>query len=186
MRRGATARAPVRCVPPSAPMSARAASVATAALDFLLLETTREYMDKGEAGARALDGIGYRIGARLAERHTNGRPRFTDATEVVLCLCKEFWPLVHGKRIDSLKTNNKGVFVLTDLRLRWIANVCAVSGDGNDAGDDAASRVTRTHTRVCVGMLCGFLTACGFKAEVSADTKNAPQVVFTIRMHGAS
>ena len=111
------------------------ASVSASALDFLLLEATREYLDKGEAGHRALDRIGYTVGSQLAERYTKDRPRFGDATEVILCVCKEFWPAVFGKRIDSLKTNNKGVFVLTDVQLKWIGNVRAV-GHSNADGEN--------------------------------------------------
>ena len=103
----------------SAPGASGRAFVSESALDFLLLEATRRYMDKGEAGRRALHRMGFQVGAQLAERHTKDRARFADSTEVVLFVCKEFWPAAFGKRVDSLKTNNKGTFVLTDNAFRW-------------------------------------------------------------------
>ena len=157
------------------------ASVSASVLDFLLLEATREYLDKGEAGHRALDRIGYTVGSQLAERYTKDRPRFGDATEVILCVCKEFWPAVFGKRIDSLKTNNKGVFVLTDVQLKWIGNVRAV-GHSNADGENKKKQVSADVARIPSGMLSGFLNTCGFAAEVTADTSNAPQCMFTIRL----
>ena len=43
-------------------------TVSESALDFLLLETVRGYRDKGEAGRRAVEAMGYRVGTQLAER----------------------------------------------------------------------------------------------------------------------
>ena len=74
----------------SAPGASGRAFVSESALDFLLLEATRRYLDKGEAGRRALHRMGFQVGAQLAERHTKDRARFADSTEVVLFVCKEF------------------------------------------------------------------------------------------------
>jgi hypothetical protein len=165
----------------STPGSSSGTFVSESALDFLLLEATREYLDKGEAGRRALDRMGYQVGAKLAERYTRDRPRFADSTEAVLFVCKEFWPLTFGKRVDSLKTNNKGTFVLTDASFRWTRNIRAV-GASAEAGESARRAVATEHARVPAGMLTGFLTALGYPAEVVADAKNAPAVVFTVRL----
>ena len=43
------------------------------------------------------------------DRYTRDRARFLDQTEVILFLCKEFWLDVFKKRVDNLKTNNRGV-----------------------------------------------------------------------------
>ena len=105
------------------------------------------------------------MGAQLAERHTKDRARFADSTEVVLFVCKEFWPAAFGKRVDSLKTNNKGTFVLTDNAFRWTRHVAAV-GPSADAGESARRAVAAEHARVPAGMLTGFLATLGYPAEV--------------------
>ena len=169
----------------SAPGASGRAFVSESALDFLLLEATRRYMDKGEAGRRALHRMGFQVGAQLAERHTKDRARFADSTEVVLFVCKEFWPAAFGKRVDSLKTNNKGTFVLTDNAFRWTRHVAAV-GPSADAGESARRAVAAEPARVPAGMLTGFLATLGYPAEVEADAKNAPAVVFTVRLQGGA
>ena len=138
----------------SAPPAPRP-TVSESALDFLLLETVRGYRDKGEAGRRAVEAMGYRVGTQLAERcvacarrgsppahlpsrrlprpptprppsltrtrappadplprdgsrrRTKDRARFTEPTEAILFVCKEFWP-VFKKRVDNLKTTTAG------------------------------------------------------------------------------
>ena len=169
----------------SAPGASGRAFVSESALDFLLLEATRRYLDKGEAGRRALHRMGFQVGAQLAERHTKDRARFADSTEVFLFVCKEFWPAAFGKRVDSLKTNNKGTFVLTDNAFRWTRHVAAV-GPSADAGESARRAVAAEHARVPAGMLTGFLATLGYPAEVEADAKNAPAVVFTVRLQGGA
>ena len=47
-------------------------------------------------------------------------------------LCKEFWQEVFKKRVDNLKTNNRGVFVLQDNAFRWSRNLHVAGPVGMD------------------------------------------------------
>ena len=75
-----------------------------------------------------LENMGYRVGMAYAERLTRDRPRFVDALDVVKFVCKEFWTAVFRKQVDNLKTNHKGVYVLTDNQFRWFLRMSAEGG----------------------------------------------------------
>lgn len=49
-------------------------SVSESALEFLMLEAVRVYHEKGEAGRRALEAMGYQVGTQLAERFVHPTP----------------------------------------------------------------------------------------------------------------
>lgn len=61
-----------------------------------------------------LELIGYRVGVGITEKFSRDRPRFTDPLDVIKFLCKDLWTIVFKKQIDNLKTNHRGVYVLTD------------------------------------------------------------------------
>ncbi len=71
-----------------------------------------------------LDDIGYSVGYRLIEK-LSSQAKFigTDHLEIVKFICKEFWEIVFKKKIDKLQTNHKGVFVLSDLKFKWVEKV---------------------------------------------------------------
>ncbi|KAL8728124.1 MAG: hypothetical protein Q9166_005605 [cf. Caloplaca sp. 2 TL-2023] len=74
--------------------------------------------EQREAAFRRLDGLGYRVGQGLVERFSRDRPRFIDTLDMIKFLCKDMWTLVFRKQIDNLKTNHRGVYVLTDNTFR--------------------------------------------------------------------
>ncbi|KAF7529193.1 hypothetical protein G7054_g9923 [Neopestalotiopsis clavispora] len=49
-------------------------------------------------------------------------------------LCKDLWTLVFKKQIDNLKTNHRGVYVLTDNMFRPLSRM------STDAGGQAVVR----------------------------------------------
>ena len=51
------------------------------------------------------------------------RPVFSDKMDAIKFLCKEFWLHIFRKQIDKLRTNHKGIFVLTDQSLRWLSHI---------------------------------------------------------------
>ena len=61
-----------------------------------------------------LEKQGYRLGQMLAERYTKDRPSFQDDLDRIKFICKDLWQVVFAKQVDNLKTNHRGVFVLTD------------------------------------------------------------------------
>ena len=53
---------------------------------------------------------------------------------MVLWTCKEFWQEVFGKRVDNLKTNNRGVYVLTDTAFVWMAGLRPIGATEEEGG----------------------------------------------------
>ncbi|KAI9672429.1 MAG: Trafficking protein particle complex subunit 33 [Trizodia sp. TS-e1964] len=84
--------------------------------------------EQREAVFYRLEMLGYRVGLGMAERFSRDRPRFTDTLDVIKFLCKDLWTLVFRKQIDNLKTNHRGVYVLTDNTFRPFARMSAEAG----------------------------------------------------------
>ena len=117
-------------------------------------------------------------------RYTKDRARFTEPTEIILYLCKEFWPDVFKKRVDNLKTNNRGVYVLTDNAFRWVRHLHAV-GSSREAGEAAKREYAVTCARFPAGVVRGALANLGAPCVVVAEC-DPPSCVFTVRLRGAA
>lgn len=74
-----------------------------------------------------MDPLGYRVGYSLAEQATLERTRFVDVLDIIKFLCKDIWMLLFKKQIDNLKTNHRGVYVLTDSSFKWISRMSSDS-----------------------------------------------------------
>ena len=111
-----------------------------------------EFMDDAADWMRRVDGetaraacdrlelVGFRIGDRVGERVSAHEDPFADEQSAIMCACKEFWTFAHGKRVDALKTNNKGTFVFHDDQFRAMRGVrCSSSSAGSSAGSSAAA-----------------------------------------------
>jgi len=86
------------------------AEVADACLDFLTIEMVNwatNTSSSNEAVYSRLEGLGFDVGVRLAERATRDRPRLQDNLEAFKFLCKDFWTEVFKKQVDNLKTNHR-------------------------------------------------------------------------------
>lgn len=70
--------------------------------------------DLREVVKSRLEKQGHRLGQLLAERYTKDRPSFQDDLDRIKFICKDLWQVVFAKQVDNLKTNHRGVFVLTD------------------------------------------------------------------------
>ncbi|KAJ1545444.1 Trafficking protein particle complex subunit 33 [Cladochytrium tenue] len=116
-----------------------------------------------EAAYFKLETLGYRVGMAIAERATRDRPRFADNLEIVKFICKDFWISVFRKQVDNLKTNHRGVYVLTDNNFRWFARMSA---------DGPASETSK---------LAGALANLGIVSVVIAEVSNIPQCTFQIK-----
>lgn len=71
-------------------------------------------------------------------------------------LCKEFWFEVFKKRVDNLKTNNRGIYVLQDNAFRWIRNLHAI-GPSEEAGNTALREYAASYTHFPCGIIRGLL-----------------------------
>ncbi|GAP88523.2 putative bet3 family protein [Rosellinia necatrix] len=130
--------------------------------------------EEREAVFFRLDGLGYRVGLGLVERFSRDRPRFTDTLDAIKFVCKDLWMLVFKKQVDNLKTNHRGVYVLTDHSFRPLSRMSA------DAGGQAIVRAQPFLWFPC-GILRGALAAMGINATVQAETSELPSAVFQIK-----
>ncbi|KAM3417307.1 hypothetical protein BST61_g5559 [Cercospora zeina] len=87
-----------------------------------------------------LDNLGYRVGQGLTERYSHTRPRPQTPLEAIKFICKDLWTILFRKQIDNLKTNHRGVFVLTDSRFQPISRMSVDRRAGPRAGEDALRR----------------------------------------------
>ncbi|KAF2999232.1 Trafficking protein particle complex subunit 33 [Curvularia kusanoi] len=67
-----------------------------------------------EAVFHRLEALGYRVGLGIVERFSRDTPRPTTPLDCIKFLCKDLWTLLFRKQIDNLKTNHRGIYVLTD------------------------------------------------------------------------
>ncbi|KAI1807930.1 transport protein particle component [Daldinia bambusicola] len=121
-----------------------------------------------------LDGLGYRVGLGLVERFSRDRPRFNDTLDAIKFVCKDLWMLVFKKQVDNLKTNHRGVYVLTDNVFRPLSRMSA------DPGGHAVLRAQPFLWFPC-GIIRGALAAMGIAATVQAETSELPGAVFQIK-----
>lgn len=141
---------------------------------------------------RRLEALGQDIGRRIAERHAHYRDRMEQDLEKVKFICKEFWESTFRKQVDVLRTNHRGLYVLTDNNFSWLASVCppktssSTSADGSTQAQkgqkpkqkqameqdtpDVVSRLTAEDLIVLpCGIICGALTRLGLRCRVTAD-----------------
>ncbi|KAK8081781.1 trafficking protein particle complex subunit 6B [Apiospora saccharicola] len=121
-----------------------------------------------------LETLGYRVGLGLVERFSRDRPRFNDTLDVIKFLCKDLWTLVFKKQIDNLKTNHRGVYVLTDNAFRPLARM------STETGGQAVLKAQPFLWFPC-GIVRGALAALGINATVQAETSELPGAVFQIK-----
>lgn len=82
--------------------------------------------------------------------------------------------LVFRKQIDNLKTNHRGVYVLTDNAFRPFSRM------STEAGGGAVQRAEPFLWFPC-GVVRGALAAMGVNATVQAETNELPGAVFQIK-----
>ncbi|PNP41490.1 hypothetical protein TGAMA5MH_06591 [Trichoderma gamsii] len=121
-----------------------------------------------------LEAQGYRVGQGLVERFSRDRPRFNDTLDVIKFLCKDLWSLVFGKNIDNLKTNHRGVYVLTDNAFRPFSRM------STETGSQAVVRAQPFLWFPC-GIIRGALAALGINATVQAEVNELPGAIFQIK-----
>lgn len=161
------------------------ASVAESCMDFLMAEIVKQMHrqpneaptenDK-EAAYFKLEALGYRVGMAIAERATRDRPRFVDNNlDIVKFICKDFWISVFRKQVDNLKTNHRGVYVLTDNNFRWFSRMSA------DGPPSETSKLAFQHVAFPCGLIRGALANLGVQSVVIAEVPNIPQCTFQIK-----
>ncbi|OJD11590.1 hypothetical protein AJ78_07661 [Emergomyces pasteurianus Ep9510] len=127
-----------------------------------------------EATFYRLETLGFRVGQGLAERFSRDRPRFTDNLDVIKFLCKDFWTILFRKQIDNLKTNHRGVYVLTDNAFRPFTRMSM--SNRNEAIAKAQS-----YLWFPCGIIRGGLASMGINATVQAESSDLPGATFQIK-----
>lgn len=132
--------------------------------------------DRVNNACETLELIGARIGERLAELATTttiAMDPFGDQQEAIMCACKEFWLLAHGRRVDKLKTNNRGTFVLHDDAFTAMRSVTRITHGGGVGGVDAIDANEDAYVRCALafhaGATRGGLRALGVRATVAGE-----------------
>ncbi|KAK2728719.1 bet3 family protein [Colletotrichum kahawae] len=118
-----------------------------------------------------LETLGYRVGQGLVERD---RPHFNDTLDVIKFVCKDLWSLVFRKQVDNLKTNHRGVYVLTDNSFKPFSRM------STETGGQAVVRAQPFLWFPC-GIVRGALAALGINATVQAETNELPAAIFQIK-----
>ena len=142
-----------------------------------------------EMSAAKMERMGYSVGYRLCERlaqhrafNASGKDHASALAaaqlDAVKFLCKEIWMEVFRKQIDKLQTNHRGVFVLKDLELRWLARF---------PSNQESARVTAIQLLgFPCGIIRGVLSNLGISAVVScdflADGQNMSACSFNIKI----
>ncbi|KAJ4302844.1 hypothetical protein N0V90_001735 [Kalmusia sp. IMI 367209] len=160
-----------------------------------------------EAVFHRLDALGYRVGLGVVERFSRTAPRPTDPLSTIKFLCKDLWTLLFRKQIDNLKTNHRGVYVLTDNTFKPLTRMsfdtrkydqsahaaAAVAVEKlNEFGDLAgfgrdANSIARAQPFLYfpAGVVRGCLAGLGVQATVTAETSGLPAATFKIQTTGA-
>ncbi|KAI9865013.1 MAG: Trafficking protein particle complex subunit 33 [Vezdaea acicularis] len=142
--------------------------------ELSLSETKLDDDEEREAAFYRLEMLGYRVGQGLAERFSRDRPRLTDTLDVIKFLCKDLWTLVFRKQIDNLKTNYRGVYVLTDNTFRPFSRM------STEAGGQAIIKAQPFLWFPC-GIIRGALASMSINATVHAETSQLPSATFQIK-----
>lgn len=133
-------------------------------------------------------------------RFSRDAPRPTAPLDAIKFLCKDLWTLLFRKQIDNLKTNHRGIYVLTDNTFKPLTRMSFDTKKFDAAmqaalvqqtGDVALGRDANTQARVQpflyfpAGVIRGCLASLGITATVTAESAALPGATFQIRTAGA-
>ncbi|KAK3717763.1 hypothetical protein LTR37_005534 [Vermiconidia calcicola] len=131
-----------------------------------------------------LDSLGYRVGQGLVERFSTGKPRPQTPLDAIKFICKDLWTLVFRKQIDNLKTNHRGIFVLTDNRFQALSRMSVNRRAGKEVVEEGLLRAGM-YLYFPSGVIRGALAGLGIEATVTGETAEIPTATFQIKTKGA-
>ena len=109
------------------------------------------------------------IGERLIEKFAMERNRFETTLDIIKFICKDFWDRCFKKHVDMLRTNTKGLFILTDNHFRWLSRV---GGSGQGKVEDFVV--------LPCGLVCGALLRLGVRCRVTAEVFKGKDEVYGV------
>lgn len=115
--------------------------------------------------------------------------------DAIKFICKDLWTLLYQKQIDNLKTNHRGVFVLTDNQCQPLGRMSIDRKRGPKAAEETLRRaqtvcaksseqdckLTRQFLFFPCGIIRGALSGFGIEVSVHADTADLPVATFHIK-----
>ncbi|CUA71396.1 Trafficking protein particle complex subunit 6B [Mus musculus] [Rhizoctonia solani] len=141
------------------------------------IPTAKGALDENEEALRVrLESIGMHVGANLVERISRDRPRFTDTLDIVKFICKDLWTTVWEKQVENLRTNHRGVYVLTDSPFKPLARISAY-GTAPEIIQKA-----KVYAYVPAGIIRGALARLGLQGTVTPDISDLPRCTFQIKL----
>ena len=120
-------------------------------------------------------------GQKLIEILTREQSQsFKDDLEVMKFICTPVWKYMFNKGVDNLKTNNKGVYILSDNEFKLIGKIV-------QAGDSIVEKhLHRSRISLYLSYINGLVRGCldnlGLSASVSAVFEaNALSITCTLK-----
>jgi len=143
--------------------------------EILALNYPVKSNDEPAAVIQRLDLLGYDVGYRLIEKvAANNKFIGSEPLDLIKFICKEFWEEVFRKKVDKLQTNHRGVFVLSDLKFKWLERYTS---------DDIVSKQAAARMlHFPCGILRGALANLGVFTIINADFNTLPACTFNIRI----
>lgn len=130
-----------------------------------------------EALRLRLEALGVHVGANLAERLCKDRPRFTDTLDAIKFVCKDIWTTVWDKQVDNLRTNHRGVYVLSDNTFKPLLRL------SSPLGPQDTLRRARTYASLPAGIIKGALGRLDLHAtSVVPEISVLPACTFQIKL----
>jgi len=93
---------------------------------------------------------------------------------VIKFLCKDLWTLLFRKQIDNLKTNHRGVYVLSDQSFYSFRRMSTKSSS-------EAITEAQAYLWFPSGVIKGTLASLGIEATVNAETSQLPAATFQVK-----
>ncbi|KAG8695411.1 Trafficking protein particle complex subunit 33 [Ceratobasidium sp. 394] len=138
---------------------------------------TKSTADEDEEAVRVrLESIGVHVGTNIVERLARDRPRFADTLDTVKFICKDVWTAVWEKQVENLRTNHRGVYVLTDTPFKPLARISAY-GNAPEIIQKA-----KMYAYVPAGIIRGSLARLGLHGTVAPDITDLPRCTFQIKL----
>ncbi|KAF8603187.1 transport protein particle component [Ceratobasidium sp. AG-I] len=132
--------------------------------------------DDEEAVRIRLESIGMHVGTNLVERLARDRPRFTDTLDTVKFICKDVWTAVWDKQVENLRTNHRGVYVLTDSPFKPLARISAYGPTPE------IIQKAKIFAYMPGGIIRGSLARLGLQGTVTPDITDLPRCTFQIKL----
>jgi len=123
--------------------------------------------------ATKLELMGYSTGYRLVERLSRETLRHSNELEVLKYVCKVVWNAIYKKEVNSLRTNNLGLYVLLDDNFRFISSMAK--------GTQYLEQAPKYLSLAC-GIVRGALANLGVTCVVTAEVTQLPQCKFEVQV----